>query len=174
LNEGVGDDEIEPAVVVEIDEDRSEAVAAFSVSDPGFDADISERAVAIVVEKMIAFSEESHGTTKDVDAAILARAFGDAAFPGEDRSIEIVLEVAGNEEIEQAVVIVVAPSGPSRPSAERDAERAKTVRLRELRLAKEASDKAAKQTAPTKKRWSTSWRAIRRHVKLASLKSKGR
>jgi hypothetical protein len=59
-------------------------------------------------------------------------------------------------------------------NAERDAERAKTVRLRELRLAKEASDKAAKQTAPTKKRWSTSWRAIRRHVKLASLKSKGR
>ena len=53
-------------------------------------------------------------------------------------------------------------------NAERDAERAKTVRLRELRLAKEASDKVAKQTAPTKKRWSTSWRAIRRHVKLAS------
>jgi len=47
------------AVVVEIDEERSEAVAAFAVGDPGFDADVGERTVAIVVEKMIAFSEES-------------------------------------------------------------------------------------------------------------------
>ena len=36
--------------------------------------------------------------------------------------------------------------------AERNAERAKTARLRALRLAKEAADKAAKQTTPTKKR----------------------
>jgi hypothetical protein len=36
-------------------------------------------------------------------------------------------------------------------NAERDAERVKTARLRELRLAKEAADKAAKQTAPTTK-----------------------
>ena len=36
--------------------------------------------------------------------------------------------------------------------AEADAVRAKTARLRELRLAKEAADKAAKQTTPTKKR----------------------
>jgi hypothetical protein len=36
--------------------------------------------------------------------------------------------------------------------AEGNAERAKTARLRTLRLAKEAADKAAKQTTPTKKR----------------------
>jgi hypothetical protein len=36
--------------------------------------------------------------------------------------------------------------------AQRNAERAKTARLRALRLAKEAADKAAKQTTPTKKR----------------------
>ena len=35
--------------------------------------------------------------------------------------------------------------------AEREAERAKTERLRALRLTKEASDKVAKQTAPMKK-----------------------
>jgi hypothetical protein len=34
--------------------------------------------------------------------------------------------------------------------AERNAERAKTARLRALRLAKEAADKVAKPTAPTK------------------------
>jgi hypothetical protein len=38
--------------------------------------------------------------------------------------------------------------------AEREAERAKTERLRGLRLAKEASDRLAKRTAPTKKRFS--------------------
>jgi hypothetical protein len=37
-------------------------------------------------------------------------------------------------------------------NAERVAERAKTARLKEVRLAKEAADKAAKQTAPTKKK----------------------
>jgi len=36
--------------------------------------------------------------------------------------------------------------------AVRDAEVAKTARLKEQRLAKEAADKAAKQAAPTKKR----------------------
>jgi hypothetical protein len=36
--------------------------------------------------------------------------------------------------------------------AERNAERTKTARLRALRMAKEAADKAAKQTTPTKKR----------------------
>jgi hypothetical protein len=36
--------------------------------------------------------------------------------------------------------------------AEREAERAKTERLRGLRLAKQASDRAAKRTAPTKKK----------------------
>jgi hypothetical protein len=38
--------------------------------------------------------------------------------------------------------------------AEGEAERAKTERLRALRLAKEAADKIAKQAKPTKKRWS--------------------
>ena len=38
--------------------------------------------------------------------------------------------------------------------AEREAERAKTERLKALRLAKEASDEIAKRTVPTKKRLS--------------------
>ena len=38
--------------------------------------------------------------------------------------------------------------------AEREAERAKTERLKALRLAKEASSKIAKRTVPTKKRLS--------------------
>jgi hypothetical protein len=38
---------------------------------------------------------------------------------------------------------------------EGEAERAKTERLRALRLAKEAADKVAKQPKPIKKRWST-------------------
>jgi hypothetical protein len=39
--------------------------------------------------------------------------------------------------------------------AEGEAERAKTARLKALRLAKEAAEKIAKQAKPTKKRWST-------------------
>ena len=47
-----------------------------------------------------------------------------------------------------------ASDAMSEYKAAREAERAKTERLRALRLAKEAADKVAKQPKPTKKRWS--------------------
>jgi len=46
---------------------------------------------------------------------------GDAIFPGEDRTIEVVLDVAGDEEIEQTVMVIVAPGGAGGPAAESDA-----------------------------------------------------
>src|SRR5208282_2168697 len=57
----------------------------------------------------------------DVDAAELARSFWDAAFAGEDRPVEIELDVARDEEIEKAIAIIVAPGGAGGPSAESDA-----------------------------------------------------
>ncbi len=42
-------------------------------------------------------------------------------LPGKDWAIEVVLDVAGNEEIEQTVVIIVAPGGAGGPAAESDA-----------------------------------------------------
>src|SRR5207249_4761332 len=100
------------AVVVQVNEDGSEAVSAFAIGDTGFDADVRERAVTIVVEEVITFAEEPHRTTKNVDAAVLTCAFRNAVLSCEERAIEIVLDVAGDEEIEQAVVVVVAPRGP--------------------------------------------------------------
>jgi hypothetical protein len=50
--------------------------------------------------------------------------------------------------------------------AEREAERAKTERLKALRLAKEASGKIAKRTAPTKRRLSATWRRLKKAQKM--------
>src|ERR1700674_3701875 len=116
----VGDDQVQPAIVVEIGEDGSEAVATFAVSDARLQADVGERAIPIVVEEMIAFAEEAHGAAKNGDASVLAGAFGDAPFSGEDGALEIVFHVTGNEEIEQTVVVVVAPGWARGPTAESD------------------------------------------------------
>src|SRR5579859_4366532 len=77
----IGDDEVEPAVVVEVRENRSEAVAAFAVGDAGFETHVGKGAVAIVVEEVIGFADETDGTAEDIYSAILANAFWDAALP---------------------------------------------------------------------------------------------
>src|SRR5438105_5665752 len=70
---------------------------------------------------MIAFAQKAEGTTKNVDAAVLTGAFGYAALPCQDGVIEIVVNVAGNEKVEQAVAVVVAPSCARGPAAKSDA-----------------------------------------------------
>ena len=49
----VGDDQVEPAVVVEIDPGDAEAVAALLVGHSSLPAGFGERAVAVVAEEMI-------------------------------------------------------------------------------------------------------------------------
>src|SRR5260370_3575052 len=48
----VGDDELEPAVVVQVGENRSESEAAFAVGHTGFASALGQRAVAIVVDEI--------------------------------------------------------------------------------------------------------------------------
>src|SRR5579859_3140702 len=117
----VGDDKVEPTVVVEVGENRSEAVTAFAVGDAGFETHVVKRAVAIVMEEMVAFADQSHGTAKHRDATVLASPFGDAVFPGEHGMVEVVIDVAGNEKIKQAIVVVVSPGGAGGPVLESDA-----------------------------------------------------
>ena len=69
------------------------------IGDAGFGADVRERPVAVVVKKMIAFAEQAHRATKDIHAAVLAGTFGDPAPPCQDRTVEIVVDVAGDEEV---------------------------------------------------------------------------
>jgi len=70
----------------------------------------------MVVKQVIAFARETQGPQK-TETPLLAGAFRDAVFSGDDRMIEVVVDVAGNEEVEQAVVIVVAPGGTCGPAA---------------------------------------------------------
>jgi len=50
-NRVVCDDQIEPAVVVDIDKHRSKTIAALCVGNACFDAYIGESAVAVVVNR---------------------------------------------------------------------------------------------------------------------------
>src|SRR5437899_8684146 len=70
---------------------------------------------------MIAFAEQPQGPAKNVDAAVLAGAFGDAALPCQNGMVEIVVNVAWNKEVEQAVAVVIAPCCSGGPAAENDA-----------------------------------------------------
>ena len=116
----VGDDEVGPAVVVDVGEDGSEAVAAFVIGDAGFEADVGEGAVAVVVKEMITFTKQPMGPQKNVDHTVLAGAVGDSALPCHDGTIEIVVEVARDEEFEQTVAVVIAPGCACGPAAQSD------------------------------------------------------
>ena len=72
------------------------------------------------MKEMIAFAKETQGSTKNVHAAVLASSFGNATLPGQDRMVEIVVNVAGDEEVEHAVPVVIAPSRASGPPPKSD------------------------------------------------------
>src|SRR6202043_768145 len=115
----IGDDEVDPTVIVQVGENGCKAIAAFAIGYSGFQANIGKRAVAVVVEEMVSFAQQSHGTAENVDATILAGAFGNTILAREDRAIEIKAHVSGNEQIKQAVVGVVAPRRTCGPSSHR-------------------------------------------------------
>ena len=68
----VGDEQVEPAVVVEVEERHPEAVEAGGVGHAGPRADVGERAVAVVVEEMVGGALEPAGPAHHGLAAVLA------------------------------------------------------------------------------------------------------
>ncbi len=70
----ISDYQVEPAVVVYIDEDGGEAIVPVGVGYAGFHADVGEGAIAVVVEEMVGLAGESERSAEDVDAAELAAA----------------------------------------------------------------------------------------------------
>ena len=116
----VADEEVGLAVVVDVDEDGGEAVVAGLVADTGLVADVGEGAIAVVVEEVIALAGQAAGATVGANAAIAAEGQGKAVAVAGLR-LEVVVDVAGDEEIELAVAVVVSPRGSGGPVAEGDA-----------------------------------------------------
>ena len=109
----VGDEEIEPAVAVNVGPDRSQTIAPFGIGDARFLADVGKCAVAVVVEQRIAGARQTFGAALHGHSAILAElGFAELGELG-----EIDVDVVGDEEIQRAVFVVVGnrcAGGPAR------------------------------------------------------------
>src|SRR5215470_5508396 len=117
-NRIVGHQQVKPAVVVDVHKNRSEAVVSGAVGHAGFQTDIREGAIPVVVEQVIAFARQAAWTAHAADAAKLAGTRGQAVSARGGRVIGIELHVARYEEIQQSIVVVVAPGGTGRPPTE--------------------------------------------------------
>ena len=58
----IGNDQVDPTVVVHVGENGCKAIAAFAIGYSGVEANIGEREVAVVVEEMVSFAQQPHGT----------------------------------------------------------------------------------------------------------------
>src|SRR3984957_12730743 len=116
----IGDQQVEPAVVIHINKNRRQAVISPGVGDASLYAHISKSAVAVVVKQMVALARQAARAAHHCDSAKLAEPERDAAFASDGRIVGIELYVTGNEDVEESVVVVIAPGRTRRPSTERD------------------------------------------------------
>ena len=70
----IGDGEIQPAIVVDINKDGGQAVETLGIGNAGFLTDVRKSTVTIVMEKMIAFTDQSARAAHHVHASKLAEA----------------------------------------------------------------------------------------------------
>ena len=117
----VGDEQVGFAIAVDVDEERGEAIVGVLIGDAGVLADISEGAVAVVVEEVVRLALEPVRPTQHVDAEEGAERERDAAIALQRLAGEVPMHVAGDEEIEATVAVEIAPGGAGGPIAERHA-----------------------------------------------------
>src|SRR5258708_8561105 len=73
------------------------------------------------MEEVVGLARQTARAAHHTDSAKLAKTLWDAALSGYRRMRQIKLYVTRNEEVEQTVVVVVAPGGSCGPTAKRDA-----------------------------------------------------
>ena len=108
----VGDEEIHPAIVVDVGRDYSPGLA-FELGDAAGFRDVGEGAVAVVME------QPAGGRLVEARNAVVAFA-ADAVAAGTIVALGVLNEVA-DEEIEVSIVVVVKPGGAGGPAVDVDA-----------------------------------------------------
>ncbi len=143
----VGHEQVEPAVVVEVEEGHPEAVEAAGVRHPGLPAHVGEGPVAVVVEEMVGGAPEAPGAAHDGLAPIFAvgsarsvrgahRGAGGRRFGGgwlltrlasggrrRRQVLEVERDVAGDEQVQPAVAVVVPEGAAGGPASHGNARR---------------------------------------------------
>ena len=110
--EVVGDEEVEPAVAVEVGDRQAEAAAVGGGVDPGLAADVGEGAVPVVAEEQVGLRRESRGRAVQRPAR---------AVPAGGDVDRVGLDVGDDDEVEVAVAVEVAEAGRRRPAVGADA-----------------------------------------------------
>ncbi len=115
----VGHHEIDPAVIILIHEHRGEPVIGLRVGDARLFAHVYESAISIIVKQMVALSgQAARPTHQKAHATKLARARGDSSLACNRRTVCVKLHITRYEQIQQAIVIIIAPSWSGGPSSE--------------------------------------------------------
>ena len=93
----VRDDQVNPSIVIHVDEHRSKTVIAVRIADTSLRTHVRERTIPIVVEQMITFSFKTTWSAHDVHSAKLTEAGRNIAFSRNRRTIGIEFDVSGNK-----------------------------------------------------------------------------
>src|SRR5229473_176504 len=113
----VGDEQIGPAIVVVIHPNDSEAVVTDLIVDARLDGNFLEGAVAAIVIEEIAFALQAPGAALHQNALEAAELV--AAELGE--IVHVQMRIAGDEKIDEAVAVIVAPGSAGHEAAAADA-----------------------------------------------------
>src|SRR3981081_52327 len=116
----VGDQQIKPTAVVHVNKDRRQAVVTPGVGNAGLHTNVGKGPIAVVVKQMIALARQSARAAHHRDSAKLTKPRRKGALASDRRIVGIEFRIAGNKEIEKAIVIVIAPGCARRPAPQRD------------------------------------------------------
>src|SRR5438105_2288693 len=95
----VGDQEVHPAIIVNVDEYGRQAKVSRGIGDTGLFADVGERAVAVVVEQVITLANKSARAAHHLHAAELTRTGWKRSLGGSRRMTWIEFDIARNEKV---------------------------------------------------------------------------
>src|SRR5215471_19311268 len=102
----VSDVQVRPAIVVVVSPDRAEAVIFVGIINAGFLGHLFECAVATIVKKQVGLPEHAPRSALDGDslkAAVLL------IFAEVRKIVHVEVNIAGDKQVDVAIVIVVAP-----------------------------------------------------------------
>ena len=103
----IGDDEIGPAVVIQVRPHGPESIVSDRVVDFSRDRHVCEGPVAVVAVERVAGSGETAGAALDGNSPVLAH----RSFAELRQVVQLECHVVGDEEIEIAIAVVIGPGG---------------------------------------------------------------
>src|SRR5271170_2076848 len=95
----VRDEKIGFPVAVDVDEDGCQSIVSILISDTRFFAYVCEGSITVIVKEVVWLALETSRTTHNFFATKLAEAVGDVFASGCWLARDVVVNVAGNEEV---------------------------------------------------------------------------